>query len=158
VGESKGPILNIGHTRWVCVRVLNIRVVNAALGNLEVKVNQYLRPTVDVRCICSDSVYVLGSERFEVLSKNFGYFFVSYYATSSQYLCIARGMDSMPIRAPSSKEMCYDTTRQQNNLKICNLSDLQIEYCHNLANLVMYTYCGIETVKKGNRRRLKEAA
>jgi len=62
MGESKGPILNIGHTRWVFVPVLNIRVVKAALGNLEAKVDQYFRPTVGVRCLCSDSVYVLGSD------------------------------------------------------------------------------------------------
>ena len=62
MGENKSPILNIGHTRWVFLRVLNIRVVNASLGNLEAKVDQYFRPTVDVRCLCSGSVYVLGSD------------------------------------------------------------------------------------------------
>jgi len=64
MGESKNPILNTGRSRWVCVRVLNIHVVNASLGNLEAKVEQYLRPTVDVRCLSSDSVYVLGSDMF----------------------------------------------------------------------------------------------
>ena len=87
-----------------------------------------------------------------------GYFFVSYYATNTPYLCIARRVDNMPTRARSSKRICYDATRQQNTLKICSHSDIQIECCHNLVKLVMYTYCGIGIVEEGNLRRLKEAA
>ena len=100
-----------------CVRVLNSHVVNAALGNLEAKVEQYFRPTVDVRCLCSDSVYVLSSDMVLGFFPKTCCFFVSDYAINSPYLCIARGMDSMPIRARSSTEIFYDTIRQKNNKK-----------------------------------------
>jgi hypothetical protein len=39
MGESKSPILKNGPVVGSCVRVLNIHVVNTALGNLEVKVD-----------------------------------------------------------------------------------------------------------------------
>jgi hypothetical protein len=66
-------------------------------------------------------------------------------------------MDNMPIRAWSSTEMCYDTTRQKIILKSAD-SGLQIECCPILLNLVIYTHYGIEALEEGNFRKLKKAA
>jgi hypothetical protein len=124
-----------------CVRVLKTHVFNTALGNLEGKIEQYSRPTFDVRCL---QLYMLGGAMVWGFFEKPGYFFVSYSPPILYTWVSTGGIDSMPIRAPSCTEVCCDTTRRKkNHLKICSLSDLHSECCHNLVNRVICTYCGI---------------